>query len=171
MLSQVAIEQRFEHGMSPAEIVSIHHYTEGVPTNAALRRALRTGQRPDSFDEAFSLSLRDALDRLPDRTGTTYRGADLPPDALARYRPGSVVTENMFLSTSKSREVAWGNFEGNVQFVVRGRTGKDIERLSGFRENEQEVLFDAYSRFRVVGREDRDEYVRIELKEVDRHGD
>ena len=67
-----------------------------------------------------------------------------------------------------SRAQAWGQgFSGNVWFTIHGRRGKRIERLSAF-SSEQEVLFKAGTKFRVVDkRRDEAAVTHIEMEEVD----
>lgn len=154
-------------------MVVVRHYTGDafVDANIPLRRTLPDGGRgrmPAEPEQAFILTLRRALAKLPRVPGTTYRGVDLDPATVDKYQVGTIHTEPHFLSTSKLRSRA---YRGNAQFVIRGRSGRDIEMLSK-RPEQREVLFGAYTAFRVAGREDRIDpetgspYVRIELEEV-----
>ncbi|SDU68287.1 ADP-ribosyltransferase [Jiangella alkaliphila] len=92
-----------------------------------------------------------ALANLPAHPGTTYRGVDLPDDVLARYQPGETVPERGFTSTSTDPSVAEGAFDGNVIFIVEGRTGRDVAPYSEF-PNEAEILYNAGTEFEVMDR-------------------
>ena len=78
---------------------------------------------------------------------------------IARYRPGSAVTEPFFVSSSKA-------FSGNVLFVIHSRHGKDVQPYSQH-PSEKEVLFTADTRFRVLGVERRGDDTHIEMEETD----
>lgn len=83
--------------------------------------------------------------------GTSYRGADLSDELLARYEPGRVVTERGFTSTSRDVTVAQGDFGGNALFTVTGRSGRAVAPVSQF-PGESEILYDRGTAFRVTGR-------------------
>jgi hypothetical protein len=76
------------------------------------------------------------LAALPNYEGLVYRGADLPPDIIAKYEPGKVVTEDAFTSTSYD---SGQKFSGNVVFEILSHTGKQVEFLSQF-SHEKEIL-------------------------------
>lgn len=108
-------------------------------------------------------------DKLPDyRPGPrVVRGAQLSPKQLEQYMVDEIVTERGFTSTSADIDK---RFEGNVRFVIESKHGKLISFLSAYPE-EQEVMFQAGTRFRVLSRDrmrydDRD-VVRIEMVEID----
>lgn len=88
---------------------------------------------------------------LPPRPGTTYRGARLTDDLLARYEPGKVVTERGFTSTSRNLDVALEEFKGNVLMTVRGQNGRDVLPRSAH-PHEAEILYDQGTRFRVISK-------------------
>ena len=146
------------HGMTDPELVAVWHYTGGGyrRLNNALRSTDR--QRHDGVQN-FKLTLRAALARLPDDTGSKRRGADLSAGDIARYQPGSVVTETFFVSSSKP-------FSGNTRFWIRSRHGKDVQPFSQV-PSEKEVLFTADTRFRVLGVEQRGRETHIEMEEID----
>ncbi|HLU32673.1 MAG TPA: ADP-ribosyltransferase [Natronosporangium sp.] len=93
----------------------------------------------------------EALARLPPQPGTTYRGADLPDDVLARYQPGQVVTEQAFTSTSRDPSVPQGAFDGNTLFTVIGQNGRDVAPYSQY-AHEAEILYDRGTNFMVTSR-------------------
>lgn len=110
---------------------------------AKLNDELRKGQM--TMDQyKFMKSLNAGLDKLPAYEGTTYRKASLTPEQFALYKPGMVVEERGFTSTSTNKNV----WSGSYQYVVHGKSGRDIKKLSKF-PNEQEVLFKSGTRFLV----------------------
>ncbi len=101
----------------------------------------------DASQQARVDALNQALEKLPPYNGPVVRGTDLPPDVLAQYQPGAVVTESAFFSTSMDPAVAQSTaFAGNVEFRILSRTGRDISSFSMF-PSEQEVLFPTGVRF------------------------
>jgi len=108
-----------------------------------LNDQLRKGQMTMA-QYKFAKSLNAGLDRLPAHTGTTFRKANISPEQLALYKPGMVVEERGFTSTSKSQ----GTWSGSTQYIVHGKTGRDISKISSHK-SEQEVLFKSGTRFLV----------------------
>jgi hypothetical protein len=92
------------------------------------------------------------LEKFPPHNGSVFRGTNLPPDVLARYQPGAVVTESAFFSTTMDLNVAQSPaFAGNVEFRILSRTGRDISSFSLI-PSEQEVLYQTDATFFVVNR-------------------
>lgn len=96
---------------------------------------------------AFSKSLNAGLDKLPSFTSPTYRKASLTPEQAALYEPGHIIEERGFMSTSKNA----GTWAGSHTFEVKGKNGKDIQKLSSH-PSEAEVLFKSGSRFEVLSK-------------------
>jgi NAD:arginine ADP-ribosyltransferase len=116
-----------------------------------LNGALRNGTM-DASQQARVEALNQALQKLPPHHGPVFRGSHLPDDELARYQPGVVVTERAFLSTSMDPAVArFAAFEGNVEFKILSKTGRDISSVSMF-PTEREVLFPTGVQFYVLDR-------------------
>lgn len=116
---------------------------------------LNSALRSDALDasqHARVAALNNALEKLPAHDGPVVRGSNLPPDVLARYQPGEVITEKAFLSTTTDPAVAHSPaFAGNVEFRILSSTGRDISSVSLFPE-EQEILFRAGTKFYVVNK-------------------
>jgi hypothetical protein len=91
-------------------------------------------------------TLSSALAKLPDHIGWVHRGAHLTPGQLGRYRPGAVIREHPFTSTSVAAEE---RFSGNTHFIIRSYSGRDIGAHSQV-PAEREVLFDRSTRFKVM---------------------
>lgn len=116
-----------------------------------LNDALR-GNAVEASQLARIEAIKSALQKLPPYRGPVVRGTDLPPEVLAQYRPGEVVTEEAFLSTSTNPAVARSTaFSGNVEFRIFSKTGRDISSVSLF-PGEREILFPPGSHFYVAGK-------------------
>jgi hypothetical protein len=116
---------------------------------------LNSALRSDALDASQHArvdALSNALEKLPAYEGPVIRGTNLPPEVLAQYQPGEVITEDAFLSTTTNEAVARSpTFAGNVEFRILSSTGRDISSVSMF-PGEQEILFPAGTRFYVVSK-------------------
>lgn len=148
------IEEHGIKGITPAEASHIVAYSSNVyaETNAALRAGVMNEERWRHVKE-----LNKALDKLPAYEGETHRGASLSPKQVALYKRGMIVEERGFMSTSKGK-----GFKANVKFSIKGKTGRNISRLS-LHPGEREVLFRSGTRFKVKSNDGH----LIELEEVD----
>ena len=116
-----------------------------------LNEALRSGAL-DASQHARVEALNRALEKLPAYQGPVIRGTNLPPEVLAQYRPGEVITEDAFLSTTTNPAVARSQvFSGNVEFRIMSSSGRDISSVSMF-PGEQEILFPAGTRFYILSK-------------------
>ncbi|MGO9153601.1 ADP-ribosyltransferase [Mycobacterium sp.] len=116
-----------------------------------LNRALRSDAL-DASHHARIDALNNALEKLPAYQGPVIRGTNLPPEVLDQYRPGEIITEDAFLSTTTNTAVARSpTFAGNVEFRILSSTGRDISSLSMF-PGEQEILFPPGTRFYIVSK-------------------
>lgn len=109
---------------------------------------LRSGSLTEAGAE-YSSKMNSVLDKLPARPGTTYRRADMDFGDAIKYKPGNVVVESAFTSSSKSEEYLSGKKYG---FVIHGKSGKDISTISKY-PHEQEILFRKGTAFKVLSRE------------------
>ncbi|MFI7577361.1 ADP-ribosyltransferase [Micromonospora sp. NPDC049497] len=139
--------------LTDADRVALTDYTG--PGYRAMNPFLRDPGRYTP-DEAAALQVRadrvsEALAKLPERPGTTYRGGQYPDDLLARYEPGQVVTERAFTSTSTDPRVAQGAFDGNTVMVISGRNGRDVAPYSEY-PDEAEILYDQATNFKVTSK-------------------
>ena len=118
---------------------------------ADLNRALRSDAL-DASQHARIDALNNALGKLPAYQGPVIRGTNLPPEVLDQYRPGEIVTEDAFLSTTTNTAVARSpTFAGNVEFRILSSAGRDISSVSMI-PAEQEILFPPGTRFYVVSK-------------------
>lgn len=135
------------HNLTANDILHIATYTGKAhhKLNNALREGTATAKQIK-----FAERLDEALSKLPDHNGKTYRDIDIPKQNLKaflkRYRQGEIVEEYQFTSTSQRNDLK--GFSGNIKFIVYGKKGKDIEKMSLYPE-EKEVLFKTKSRFYV----------------------
>jgi hypothetical protein len=123
--------------LDAADVRALHDYTG--PGYGEMNTSLRGwGPLPDTELAERVEAVSAALAKLPKHEGIVYRGAFLDDAKIAVYRPGEIVTERAFTSTSVERAK---RFPGNVEFVIRSRTGRDITAYSRA-AHETEVLFD-----------------------------
>ncbi len=121
----------------------------------------------------FGIFLSEAISKLPDFTGLTYRKVYLTSKELSFYKTGfdngQAVTENAFVSATKSRMVAM-QYKGlskhapNCLFRIYSKTGKEIEKVAKF--GEKEVLTAPGKSFIVLGIEKELDCLLITLEEV-----
>ena len=145
--------------LTAAKAAHIRAYTGSayVITNAQLR-----ANELDENTYAHVKQLNTALDALPKFDSSTTRGTQLDASELKKWQPGKIVADHGFMSTTKKLSPDFG---GNVQLTVHGKTGRDISKLSGH-PSEQEVLFPAGTRFKVVDRSEKHGKSYITLQEV-----
>ncbi|GAB4621091.1 hypothetical protein MOKP122_39850 [Mycobacterium avium subsp. hominissuis] len=106
----------------------------------------------DVSQQARVDALQKALEKLPVYEGAVVRGTNLPADVLEQYRPGEVITEAAFTSTSTDHTVAQSSaFAGNTEFRIWSTTGRDVSSVSMY-PDEKEILFPAGSKFYVVSK-------------------
>ncbi|KAB7731157.1 hypothetical protein F5984_10135 [Rudanella paleaurantiibacter] len=144
----------FEH------VTAIYHYT--TPAFRELNSALRNPALMNDYLRSFQTVLNDAIDKLPKRIGTTFRGTSLPPFVIDQYelayRNGTSNLEKAFTSSSKDPIVAQRfadqavkDGEIRVVFTVNGRSGVDMSGMSAaVKYQESEVLFKSTSPFKVT---------------------
>jgi phage-related protein (TIGR01555 family) len=139
--------------MTPGDAAQVMAYSGSYyrEVNNQLRAGIMTEEQ-----YKFAASLNKALDTMPTYEGTTRRGATLSKEQVAMYKPGMIIEERGFTSTSTA-----SGFGGNTRFEVKGKTGRDISKLSHY-PGEAEVLFKAGTRFKVISNVDN----KITLEEV-----
>lgn len=111
--------------------------------------------RDDGIGGPVGLKLSDRLDRRQPFTGTVYRGIFGPKisETTARIdamQPGDIFEDPGFMSTSKGLGHArmFGAGDHVMAIRTRGKRGSDISR--NINPAEQEVLFNAGSRFSFI---------------------
>lgn len=137
------------HPLNSDDLAALAHYTG--PGYQDLNFALREGAL-DASQQARVDALHQALEKLPTYEGAVVRGTNLPADVLDQYRPGEIITESAFTSTSVDHTVAQSpTFAGNTEFRIWSTTGRDVSSVSMF-PGEQEILFPAGSKFYVINK-------------------
>jgi len=153
------------------DITSIHHYTDDF--YAELNSALRSGNL-DPHLTGFAKALNNGLEKLPNFSGTTYRGTTIPESVvMSKYKTAfdnnqANIVEEAFTSTSTSPNVA-NSFANDVLdpgdvrvfFSMTSSKGKDVDAFSKYGPNftnpaysESEVLFKSGESFSVKNFED-----------------
>lgn len=137
------------HPLNSDDLAALAHYTG--PGYKDLNSALREGAL-EASQQARADALNKALEKLPPYEGTVVRGTNLPAEVLEQYRPGEIITESAFTSTSMDHAVAQSaTFAGNAEFRILSTTGRDVSSVSMF-PDEHEILFPAGSKFYVVNK-------------------
>lgn len=134
-------QAKLDKHLTPEEAVGVIAYTGSH--YAALNDQLRKGQMTVPQYKLMK-SINAGLDKMPAYEGVTYRKASLTPEQFALYKPGMVVEERGFTSTSKNQ----GVWSGSHHYTVHGKSGRDVQKISNHK-NEAEVLFKSGTRFYV----------------------
>lgn len=135
-----------KHGncnMDLQERMALAEYTGNL--YRCMNRALYSGK-----DEAYPTlneSLKAALKRFPSYEGFVFRGSNLPESVLEKHLVGTTITYPAYTSTSTNPYIA--EEFGTHQFLIYSQSGRPVMGRSGV-GGEQEVLFDAGTRFRVL---------------------
>lgn len=88
--------------------------------------------------------LNDALDKMPPHEGPVVR--KIPGNIAAKYKPGMIIDERGFTSTSTRKDWSWS---GGGTLQIESKTGRSVKPLSGH-PHEEEVLFKSGTKFKVV---------------------
>lgn len=148
------------HGLPPVkgELTNVEKAVVRAYTGSAykeLNRGLRDGVLTEKqWGEVKHLN--NALDKLPPHLGEVTRQASLNKDVYERYKPGMIVEERGFTSTSSKKNWSWAS--GSTQYHIQSKTGRSISHLSSH-SSEQEVLFKSGTRFRVTKTEGKNVYM------------
>ena len=153
-------ERANKYNLSEGEMKAIGLYTGNAYED--INHALREG-RLTRNQKAYNDLLNKALDALPDRPGITRRFVTTYPEIVAYYKPGRVIAEKAFMSTSlmdsgveEQIKSAGGR---NVTFIVHGKTAKDITAIS-FAGGEDEIIFKSGTKFKVL--KNNGKYIELE---------
>lgn len=104
----------------------------------------------------------EGLKKMPKHEGVVYRGTSLPAEDQAQYKPGAVVQDAGFVSTSYAKDSA---FNGNTQYVIQSKKhGVNVEKLSGA-PDEKEILFPPATKFRVLNVENKNGIMTVYMEE------
>lgn len=103
----------------------------------------------------LNTSLNASLSRFPKYEGFVFRGSSLPKEVLDQHQLGKTVTYPAYTSTSTSPGTA--SVFGSHQFLIYSKNGRPI---MGLNSGENEVLFTAGTRFRVLAVKDNKYFMR-----------
>jgi len=110
-----------------------------------------------------------ALGKLSDNEarvfkGTVYRGVDLGDEIIIPYVEKGEFTDRAFVSSSKNPRKA---FTERVKMKIESKKGIKIEEMSYYGPNEEEVLFRANSKFKILSSEhDERGFWNLHLEEI-----
>ena len=102
---------------------------------------LKTAKRIALYEAKLAAS---ALSKLPKHQGNVYRGVEFDAKTLAKYTPGTVVSDPGFASTTRNPLKKFG---GNTQMVIRSKNGRYISDYMN--KYQEEVLFAPETKFRI----------------------
>jgi len=103
----------------------------------------------DKFEDTRNM-LSNALLKLPIHEGVVKRTSQLPADVLKSYLENDYVTTgNRFTSTTKNLNFDFTSM--GHSFIIKSKTSRDIHNYSEH-SNEEEVLFDRDTNFKIVDR-------------------
>ena len=148
-----SIEFAEKHGLTDAERISVNMYSEKAYLH--INEGLRNGNLTDD-DRSFINVINSALDKIKPETQTVYRGVNFnyrnQNNVIDNYinalNNKEIIKEKAFISTSIDKDAA-NVFAKTVLFEIKSKTGRNIEKLSGFGSQESEVLFKSGTKFRV----------------------
>lgn len=152
------------------EIAALSIYTTGyfLNQNKTLRgeplnkeSMSRYDQTKDKINQTNKMAIA-ALNSMPDFNGTVYRGANLPQSIIDQYKPGEMIQEKGFVSTSQTKKAA---YNGNTRFIIASKTGTDISKISAY-EKEKEVVMKPNTAFKVLKKKARGGITTIYLEEI-----
>lgn len=136
------------------------------------------------FNAAFSELLSDGISKVGVYEGSVYRSIKLNKKNLKDWLDcaisGGSKTFDGFTSSSKVQSEAFGTFEDKIKtksnetvchIEILSKNGRDISDISQFNgifttENQQEVIFDKGSRFKVVSVDKEDDIYYFTLQEL-----
>jgi len=124
-------------GMTQRQYNCVKAYTGSAyySVNTALRANSLTDANFISYRATIEL-ISAGLANLPNYSGLTARGANLPQSVINQYTVGALITHYSFTSTSWDRP--WG---GSCLLKINSATGKNVQAISYYPQ-EDEVLYD-----------------------------
>lgn len=150
------------------EQIALRHYTgDGYRSINQMHNGL-IKEGDDLYPElvASSKVLSSALDKLPNHVGQVVRRTELPPELLAKHQIGDVAEYNAFTSTTYGDSDVFSHYPHRL--VIKSKTGKSINFISEYKDQEYEVVFNRPKRFKVERRRELPNgVIEIELVEID----
>jgi exonuclease VII small subunit len=160
------------------ELAAIHHYTKAGGNYRQLNKQLYNGTLTD-FNKAAASLISKGLEELPKVSGPVYRGSIMKRKEYEAVYNGSEVTHKIFTSASSTPSVAvdFADYralkktEVQIVFEIQSKNGKNISNISEFNgifdpKNQQEVLFDRGTKFRITSKEEDGSMIWIKMQEL-----
>lgn len=157
-----------EYKLTLPEQVALRYYTgDGYrKLNQMLNGLIKQGDPLYSELVLASKVLSNALDRLPNHVGQVVRRTQLPEAFLAKHQIGDTVEYNAFTSTTYGDSDVFSHYPHRL--VIKSKTGKSINFISEYQDQEYEVVFNRPKRFKVERRRELPNgVIEIELVEID----
>lgn len=157
-----------EYKLTLPEQVALRYYTgDGYrKLNQMLNGLIKQGDPLYSELVSASEVLRSALDRLPNYVGQVVRRTQLPEAFLAKHQIGDTVEYNAFTSTTYGDSDVFSHYPHRL--VIKSKTGKSINFISEYKDQEYEVVFNRPKWFKVERRRELPNgVIEIELVEID----
>ena len=145
-----------QKGISPFERAILYSYFQNG--YFAINGVLAMGGQAAKCFEPFSTQLLNILHRLPNFSGTVWRGDSLTDASLQMYRPGAEISWSGFTSTTPDKRVAESFAQAGTGkrkatlFQVVSKNCVDVRGVSD-KLHEQEVLCLPGTRVRVTATE------------------
>lgn len=133
------------------------------PMYERVNRDLRDTKPDTAQTKEWTLTMRQALARLPRFEGVSFRGTRLTAERVTKYYSlNNSAGDRAFISSSLSSEVAFRfarprpEEPGDDQkvaliFVIEGQTGRPVSAFAFMHSHEQEILFANGTPMTVVG--------------------
>jgi hypothetical protein len=102
------------------------------------------------------------LNKLEIFNSTVYRGLKSATH-LDKYQIGETITELAYSSSTENKNLDFSKMP--VLLIIKSKKGRRLDELSGHPE-EEEVLFDRGSKFKIMKRAQHDEQLIVELEEI-----
>jgi len=156
-LDEWAEQVSVAHGeLTPGEVKAIYRYT----TDDGYQEMNGYLRNPSSYSPQDAARIQrdidDAvagMDKLPQYSGKTYRGTDMPHAVLDTWQPGAIVKDEAFWSTTTDADVGLRFRNGGEFFVtITDGTGVDIQALSHYGD-EAEILVRPGTSYEVLTRD------------------
>ncbi|MGZ3692657.1 MAG: ADP-ribosyltransferase [Bdellovibrionota bacterium] len=165
-----------KYGFTETDLYALKIYT--LEDFTRINPQLRAGEPLEPAYQAVKDAMDPILKRLPSYTETSVaRVAYLPPDIAKKYAKDEIVCDKGYMSTSRLKKWNWqpdpySIHEGEMKFkftVYLGKRGHLIRDFAN-RPQEEEVLVEAGTCFKVNSRKTVGDEERVELIELNEAG-
>lgn len=144
-----------KHNLNEIEFMALRHYTETGNGGIGYRELNALLNQTDTVDWQRYLALMSAqhmvdkaLQKMPIFKGTVARTANLPKSVINRFVVGDTIDFRGLTSSTYGSKKVSPDGDYNTVLTITSKQGRLIEDISRF-EQEKEVLFGSFSKFRV----------------------